>query len=48
MKGRRKVDLALQFHYVIGDVLAAIAAWTALYSYRKVEIENGNSTISSH
>lgn len=39
MKGRRKVDLALPFHYVIGDVLAAIAAWTALYSYRKVEIE---------
>ena len=35
----RKVDLALPFHYVIGDVLAAIAAWTALYSYRKVEIE---------
>ena len=39
MKGRRKVDLALSFHYVIGDVFAAIAAWTVLYSYRKVEIE---------
>ena len=39
MKGRRKVDRFLQWHYALGDFLAAAFAWTALYSFRKVKIE---------
>ena len=39
MKGRRLVDRALQWHYALGDFMSATFAWTALYAYRKVEIE---------
>ena len=39
MKGRRIVDRYLPWHYAIGDFIAGAIAWTALYAYRKVEIE---------
>ncbi len=39
MKGMRLVDRALPWHYALGDFLSAAFAWTALYAYRKVEIE---------
>lgn len=39
MRGRRKVDLVLPWHYVVFDAIAAFVAWTMLYAYRKVEIE---------
>ena len=39
MKGRRIVDRFLPWLYAIGDFIAGAIAWTALYAYRKVEIE---------
>ena len=39
MKGRRIVDKFLPWNYAIGDFIAGAIAWTALYVYRKLEIE---------
>ena len=39
MKGRRIADRFLPLLYAIGDFIAGSIAWTALYAYRKVEIE---------
>jgi exopolysaccharide biosynthesis polyprenyl glycosylphosphotransferase len=39
MRGMRKVDKALPWHYAFSDALSAAIAWTVLYAHRKVEIE---------
>jgi exopolysaccharide biosynthesis polyprenyl glycosylphosphotransferase len=39
MRGMRKVDRVLPWHYAISDALSAAVAWTLLYAYRKVKIE---------
>ena len=39
MKGRRIAGRFLPLLYAIGDFIAGSIAWTALYAYRKVEIE---------
>ena len=39
MRGRRKVDRVLPWHYVVFDAIAAFVAWTFLYAFRKVDIE---------
>ncbi len=39
MKGRKIVARFLPWHYAIGDFIAGALAWTALYIFRKIEIE---------